>query len=77
MGIGGLVAGLIALAASLVPLTGAALALPACAVSVGLGTCAIKRQRQKRTAVAGLVSSGLSLVVVFIIMPIWVRASPT
>ena len=74
MGISSFAVGLIALAASAVPLTGAALAVPAIAISAVLGGVALRRGRQKRMAMAGCALSGLSVVVVFVVMPVIVQA---
>lgn len=70
MGKGSLVAGAIALAASLVPLTGAVLAIPAGVVSVALAAMTLRRRRQERLALVGLALSGLALLMIFIIWPI-------
>lgn len=73
MGKGSLTAGLVALLASLVPLTGPVLSVPACAVSALCAWGALRQRKDRRTSVAGLVLSGLSLVVAFLLMPLWAQ----
>ena len=64
-----LIAGLIALALSAVPLTGAGLAFPPFVVSIVCGTIALRRQPGNRAAIAGLVLCGLAVLVALVVMP--------
>ena len=69
MGFASLAAGVIAVLASIVPLTGPALAFLPFVASVGLGVVALRRQRQPRAAKAGLVLCGVALVLALVVMP--------
>ena len=73
MGFASLAAGVVAVLASTVPLTGPALAFLPFVASVGLGVVALRRRRQPRAARVGLVLCGVALVLAFVIMPAYVQ----